>query len=118
MKRCAHCQGAIATGHEVTIDGVDYHWTHAPMQTREDPAPHMTDAELRNRFFFHPPPDQARITAHEQVSELCYELAYQLASICPPGRNLSLTLTHLEDVRMRANAALACDSPPTAEAES
>ena len=67
--------------------------------------------ELRNRFIYHPPPNKERIDAHARVSEHCLLLAMDLRDTCPPGRNLSLALTHLEDVRMRANAALACDSP-------
>ena len=69
-----------------------------------------TDADLRNRFFYHAPPNQARIDDHAFVSDQCFYLATNLRDRCPEGRNLSLALTHLEDVRMRANAALACDS--------
>ena len=69
-----------------------------------------TNEELQNRFLFHRPPNQARIDAHADVSSLCLTLAKSLRDICPEGRNLSLALTHLEDARMRANAALACDS--------
>ena len=69
-----------------------------------------TDDELRNRFFHHPPPNRQRIADHESVSNLCYVLAQALTDICPEGRNLALALTHLEDARMRANAALAYDS--------
>lgn len=71
----------------------------------------LTDLELRNRFFYHPPPNQERIDTHTKVSRLCFDLAMKLRYVCPDGRNFSLVLTHLEDVRMRANAALACDSP-------
>lgn len=67
--------------------------------------------DLAHRFFFQPPPNQERVRAHEKVSTLCFDLAIALNILCPPGRNHSLMLTHLEDVRMRANAALACDSP-------
>lgn len=70
-----------------------------------------TDTELENRFFYHPPPNQARVDAHSEVSDRCLFLAIKLRDLCPEGRNLSLALTALEDVRMRANAALACDSP-------
>lgn len=69
-----------------------------------------TDAELENRFTYHAPPNQERIDAHAQVSTWCLDLARWLRDSCPEGRNLALALTHLEDVRMRANAALACDS--------
>lgn len=72
-----------------------------------------TDEELDNRFRYHAPCNGQRgkwkIAAHEQVTESTLELAKQLRNICPAGRNLSLVLTQLEDVRMRANAAIACD---------
>ena len=63
--------------------------------------------ELRKRFFFHKPRDEEAIKAHESVSELTFHLAVQLTTLCPEGRHLSLALTALEDVRMRANAAIA-----------
>lgn len=80
----------------------------------EMPASHRglpsTD-ELRRRFFFHPPRDAQAISNHEKVSQLTFTAAVELCRICPPGRNLSLALTALEDVRMRANAAIAVDDP-------
>ena len=66
-----------------------------------------SDAELDNRFRYHRP-DMAKSQLHAQVTELTLALAKQLRDICPPGRNLSLALTELETVRMRANAAIAC----------
>lgn len=77
--------------------------------------PKPTDAELVNRFLYHPPPNEERVRAHAEVSELCLELARKLNDLCPAGRNHSLMLTALEDVRMRGNAALACDSPDTVQ---
>lgn len=71
-----------------------------------------TNAELRNRFLYHPPPNQERVDAHAVVSKRCLSMAFFLRKVCPEGRNLSIALTLLEDVRMRANSALACDSPP------
>jgi len=70
-----------------------------------------TDADLRKRFFYHPPRDDQAVANHKTVSTLTYELAVTLVAICPPGRNLSLALTALEDVRMRANSAIAVDDP-------
>lgn len=70
-----------------------------------------TEEELRKRFFYRPARDDQAKRNHEAVSELTFSLAVTLCSICPPGRNLSLALTALEDVRMRANAAIACDDP-------
>lgn len=70
-----------------------------------------TEAELRKRFFFHPPRDKQAIQNHEDVSQSTFALAVKLCAICPPGRNLALALTALEEVRMRANAAIAVDDP-------
>ncbi len=90
----------------------DYLQTDDSTKRIEPPKP--SDGELRNRFIYHPPPNQARIDAHSEVSKITCAMAIHLRDICPAGRNLSLALTHLEDVRMRANAALACDSPAEA----
>ena len=73
--------------------------------------PKPSDAELENRFSFHPPKNQEQIDAHAWVSHATLNLAKDLVRMCPAGRNLSIALTSLEDVRMRANAALACDDP-------
>ena len=70
-----------------------------------------TEAELRKRFFYHPPRDLHAIASHEAVSARCFELAVFLCNECFAGRNLSLALTALEEVRMRANASIACDDP-------
>lgn len=69
------------------------------------------ECDLRKRFFYRPPRDKQAVENHETVSKLTFELARQLTAMCPPGRNLSLALTALEDVRMRANAAIAVDDP-------
>lgn len=80
--------------------------------------PEHVEQDLRRRFFFARPRDAQAIRNHERVSELTHALARELASICPTGRNLSLALTALEDVRMRANAAIAVDDPrPPVEAQ-
>lgn len=70
-----------------------------------------SEAELRKRFFYRPPRDEEAKIHHGIVSEMTFDLAKKLCRICPPGRNLSLALTALEDVRMRANAAIAVDDP-------
>lgn len=73
--------------------------------------PKPTVDEIRKRFFFRRPRDEQAIANHEAVSELTFDLAVKLIEICPEGRNLALALTALEDVRMRANAAIAVDDP-------
>lgn len=68
-----------------------------------------THEELDRRFIYSKP-DGARILKHEEITNMCLELAKKLTYLLPDGRNLTLALTHLEDVRMRANAALATES--------
>lgn len=70
-----------------------------------------SEEELRQRFFYHPPRDQEAVRRHGEVSKLTFELALKLCELCYPGRQLSLALTALEEVRMRANASIACDDP-------
>lgn len=77
--------------------------------------PKPTDQELDNRFRYHRP-TPATVPLHERVTETTLALAKVLRDTCPEGRNLSLALTLLEDVRMRANAAIACDTPRGPEA--
>lgn len=74
------------------------------------PMPKPTDKELENRFIYHRPTEE-KVRLHNTVQHETLVLAKTLRDICPEGRNLSLALTHLEDVRMRANAAIACDMP-------
>ena len=69
-----------------------------------------TTDELRNRFLYHRPGPDA-VELHAVVSAKCLELACSLTALCPEGRDLSLALTHLEEVRMRANAAIAMTQP-------
>lgn len=68
--------------------------------------PKLTDEELTNRFVYHAPTDENKVR-HAEITKLCLELAKRLRDICPEGRNLSIALTELESVRMRANAAVA-----------
>lgn len=56
-----------------------------------------TDTELENRFRFHQGPP-TRAVKHVKVTELTLSLAKELRDLIPEGRNLSLALTHLEDV--------------------
>ena len=82
-----------------------------PAKPKAKPPLAPTEAELRKRFFFKPPRDDKAVENHQAVSSLSFELALELTKICPPGRQLSLALTALEEVRMRANAAIAVDDP-------
>lgn len=64
------------------------------------------NSDLNRRFDYHRP-DEEKARSHEAVRATCKELAYQLSETIPPGRELSLALTNLEQVMFWANAAIA-----------
>lgn len=68
----------------------------------------ISDAELENRFLYHAPGPEA-LKRHPVVSQLTLQLAKELVRLAPQSRQLSLALTHLEETRMWANAAIACN---------
>jgi len=68
---------------------------------------------VENDFTYHKPvAGDGWALRYDQVSKLTKMVAHDLIELCPEGRDLSLALTHLEDVRMRANKAIACYLPP------
>ena len=69
-----------------------------------------TTEELQNRFGYHKPGSEA-IQQHQTIRNSVLELAILLAKVCPEGRELSLALTALEEVGMRANQAIAMTQP-------
>lgn len=80
----------------------------APSSRGTTPTPdRLSDSVLENRFRYHRPTPEA-VKQHEWVTETTLQLAKDMRDRLPPGRNLSIVLTLLEDVRMRANAAIAC----------
>jgi hypothetical protein len=89
-------------------NGTEGNSDEQPRKHQGGPPP---DAELLRRFTYRAPRDEKARQDHAEVSERTLHLARWLCSICPPGRNLSLALTALEEVRMRANAAIAIDDP-------
>lgn len=66
------------------------------------------DAELEKRFLYQVAGPSAK-WRHVAVSAMTLDLAKRLADMIPQTRQLSLALTHLEEVRMWANAAIACN---------
>ena len=63
-------------------------------------------ADLDNRFDYHPAdPDTALL--HQGVRQECKRLAEHLEVLVPPGRELSVALTNLEQVLFWANAGIA-----------
>jgi hypothetical protein len=63
--------------------------------------------ELANRFRFHPATTDDRARAHEWVRDNVGNLAAAMNGALPEGREKALVMTHLEEVMMWANAAIA-----------
>ena len=74
----------------------------------------MTQAELDKRFDHHPP-DPAKAAVHATVRELVKDVALTLNVELPDGREKAEAFTHLEDVLMWANAAIARAPLPTVQ---
>lgn len=68
----------------------------------------MDPTDLIHRFTYHAP-DAVKAQAHDSVRRWCRDLADFLNRELPEGREKSLAMTHLEEVMMWANAALARD---------
>lgn len=65
-----------------------------------------TQAQLDNNFRYHAPkPGQAAI--YVSVRDKAKELAEHMHTVCPPSRELSVAITHLETAVFWANAAIA-----------
>lgn len=64
-------------------------------------------ADIQHRFMFHPADTPERVAAHEATREQFRELALAMGEQLPPGRELSLCLTSLEEGLFWANAAIA-----------
>lgn len=78
----------------------DYKTANAALATR-----------LENDHSYHQPfGDQAN--RYEAVRRLAKEFGLELLHMCPPSRELSLALTHLEDVVYNANASIARNEEP------
>lgn len=66
----------------------------------------MDATDIEKRFAYHAP-DADKVVLHEHVRSETRKLAYYLNELLPEGREKSLVITHLEDVMMWANAAIA-----------
>ena len=66
----------------------------------------MQASDIDNRFAFHPANDE-KGKSHECVRSECRKLAYYLNELLSEGREKSLAVTHLEEVMMWSNAAIA-----------
>jgi hypothetical protein len=68
-----------------------------------------SDADLHNRFTFHPATEWTA-PMHQEVRDRAYAFALAMRDLVPPGRELSLTITKIEEAMMWANAAIARDT--------
>ena len=66
----------------------------------------MDNKDLENRFNFHPATDNTG-PRFESIRDECLVLAKFLDENCPDSRELSLSITHLEEVMYWANASIA-----------
>jgi hypothetical protein len=69
------------------------------------------DADLQNRFGYHPPRDETTKDRHELVRAGLLGIALMLVDNVPPGRELALAITALEEAMMWANAGIARVEP-------
>lgn len=68
-------------------------------------------ADLDNRFRFHPAnPETGQ--RHGVIRDACRDFAEFLNAQIPDGREKALAITHLEEVMMWANAAIARNPGP------
>lgn len=67
----------------------------------------VTEADLEERFNYHPPPTDSVIYAHTTMRSAMLTAARNVVAKTPPCREQSLALTKLEEAMMWANAAVA-----------
>ena len=62
--------------------------------------------DIENRFTYHPP-QADQVERYERLRSAGREFAKLLADLCPPSRELSRAVTHVDEAVMNANAAIA-----------
>lgn len=62
--------------------------------------------QIENNFTYHSQ-KEGQPEKYEEIRAQAKAFAEKLTTLCPPSRELSLALTHLEDTVMWANAAIA-----------
>lgn len=66
----------------------------------------LSNDDLANRFTYHPPkPGQPE--AYQVLRDQAHAFAKTIVANCPPSRELSLAITHLEETVFWANASIA-----------
>lgn len=66
----------------------------------------MSEQDIENRFTYHAPTPE-KVKLHEDIRNTAKQWAVALNYSLPDGREKSLAITHLEEVVMWANAAIA-----------
>lgn len=74
----------------------------------------MDPSDIAHRFAFHPANTAEKRDAHGSVRQECRRLADHLNEQLPDGREKALAMTHLEEVMLWGNAALARSATPAA----
>jgi len=69
----------------------------------------MDPADIKHRFAFHPATTDEKRDAHTSIRQLHRQLADEVNTRLPDGREKSLVITKLEESMFWANAALARD---------
>lgn len=67
----------------------------------------MDTQDLEVRFAFHPANTEEKRNEHTSVRQHCLDLALWINEKVPDGREKSLAITHLEEVMLWSNAAIA-----------
>ena len=68
---------------------------------------------LVNNFTYHPPIAELNQGGrYDIIRSLAHGYAHRLMTLCPPSRELSLALTHIEEAVFYANAAIARNEKP------
>lgn len=70
--------------------------------------PNLSDADLRERYYYHRP-TPASVVLHDRVNAALFEVAKILRDSVPPGREASVAQTKLQEVRFWANAGIALE---------
>lgn len=69
--------------------------------------PQFDEADLKRRFTFHPANSTEVGNTHDSVRTSLHGCAEDLRELVPPGRELALALTALEEAMMWGNAGVA-----------
>jgi hypothetical protein len=64
-------------------------------------------ADIEKRFSYHAPKNEHQTMRYAAIRSAAKDFAYMLIQLTPSSREQSLSLTHLEECVMFANAAIA-----------